>query len=44
MMGIPDIMANLISIGKKKQAIARLSNKEIIAEIQSSLKVRDRWS
>ena len=42
-MGIPDIMANMVSIGEIKQAISRHSNQEIIAEIQSSTKVGHRW-
>ena len=44
MMGIPDIMANLVSIGEIKQAVARHSNQEMTDEIQSSTKVGDRWS
>ena len=31
MMGIPDIMANIVSIGEIKQAIARHSDQEMIA-------------
>ena len=41
--GIPDIMTNMVSIGEIKQAIARHRNQEMIAEIQSSIKVGDRW-
>ena len=44
MMGIPDIMANLVSIGEIKQAVARHSNQEMTDEIQSSTKVGDNWS
>ena len=44
MVGIPDLMANTVSIGEIKQAIARHFNQEMIAEIQSSTKVGDRWS
>ena len=44
MMGIPDIMANLVSIGKIKQAVARHSNQDMKDEIQSSTKVGDRLS
>ena len=44
MVGIPDLMANTVSIGEIKQAIARHRNQEIIAEIQSRTKVGDRWS
>ena len=42
MAGLPDIMANTVSRGEIKQAIARYSNQEMKAEIQSSIKVGDR--
>ena len=44
MVGLPDIMANTVSRGEIKQAIARYSNQEMKAEIQSSIKVGARWS
>ena len=44
MMGIPDILSNLVSIGEIKQAIAIFSKQEMTEEIKASMKVRDRWS
>lgn len=38
MVGLPDIMANTESKGEIKQAIARYSNPEMKAEIQTSIK------
>ena len=34
MMGVPDIMTNLVSIGEIKQAVARHSNQEMTDDIQ----------
>ena len=44
MMGIPDILSNLVSIGEIKQAIANISKQELTEEIKDSSKVGDRWS
>ena len=44
MMGIPDILSDLVSIGEIKQAIAIFSKPEMTEEIKASLKVGDRWS
>ena len=44
MVGLPDIMANTVSKCEIKQAIARYSNQEMKAEIQTSIKVGDIWS
>ena len=44
MMGIPDIMTNLVSIGEIKQAIANFSKQVLTEEIKASAKVGDRWS
>ena len=44
MMGIPDILSNLVSIGEIKQAIATFSKQEMTEEIKASVKVGDRWS
>ena len=44
MMGIPDILSNLVSIGEIKQAIATFSKQELTEEIKASVKVGDRWS
>ena len=44
MVGIPDIMANTVSKGDIKQAIALYSNQEMKTEVQNSIKVGDIWS
>ena len=44
MMGNPDILPNLVSIGEIKQAIAIFSKQEMTEEIKASVKVGDRWS
>ena len=44
MVGLPDIMANTVSRGEIKLAIARYSDQELKAEIQYNIKVADRWS
>ena len=43
-MGVPDIMTNLVSIGEIKQAVAKYNKQVMTDEMQSSTKVRDRWS